>query len=204
MTYWEEYQAKLPPGVNWELKFKQILHATENWEHEAIELFLAYPVDIRQVFFSVRGKGNLSLVFETLIQTAKEKENVVHTDSRGHMENYTPSKSTQKTRSWRILRLFLHNGLSHEINYVGCLRHIKQKWQSQQPWDLVLEELLCLLISNCVEYSTSLDSLCFGRDVIGVIQGFLGWDFPSISYLKMDWGWLFPPPKDWIKTLPTK
>eukprot|EP00494_Astrolonche_serrata_P000642 UN00646 len=82
------------------------------------------------------------------------------------------------------------------MNYQKSFKYLKRKWESENPWDLVLEELWCLLISNCIENSNVVRyNTKFGPDIVGRLNKFLGWNFPQSVYLQTEYGWLFQPKK---------
>lgn len=172
-------------------KFQEILDLTQQHKEGAIrKLLISLETDVIQSFFDVKGKHGLSLLFETLIYTAREKDNILHRDLRGPLCCYQPSASTQNTRCWRILRLFLYHGLSHHLDYLTGMELLQLKWDTS--WDLVLEELWCLLISNCVVYGNVLDTTPFPYDIVKLVHIYLGWNFPSNDFLSKEYGWLFP------------
>jgi len=171
-----------------------LVEATRQHRVNTIQKHLqSLSLDAKLSFFEVKGKmHNLPVLFETLIETSKEKDNVVHCTNRGHMASYQPSKSTTNTKCWKILNLFLNHGLTHNMSYLSSFKFLKTKWE-EHNWDLVVEELWCLLISNCIRNSNVIqNNTKFGPDIINIINQFLGWKFPRFNFLQTEYGWLFP------------
>jgi len=165
------------------------IHETRNVKN-CLEKYKHDP-DLLHIFYSIPGKYNQPVLLETIIETAREKDNIKHSTKRGTLLHYSPSEKTKRTRCWIILHLFLNTGLSHSLNIPEALAFLRSRWDDK-TWDLVIEELLCLLVTTCVKYSLVIQqSTRFSNDVQTLIEKYLGWNFPSLDFLQQEYGWLF-------------